>query len=370
MQIGRSLPTFHARRTLVLISSLLLKAIAFPSATALAQAEFPKSNSLYKSGSFPSAYCKSWNGTITEIRGINTGAARMSGVVTKDDIMEYCSRWASKEEAKQTACFNEEATRLRGEFSLTSTANCRVGRIKTVDDKEYQLRGLSSLWSNEGYSLTWQHVRTGEILDGSCASGAPPITKQFTILCPASVEHLIAPLRSYLDESYWTKFWKVDQRGIHDINQRKSVLSILNPEEGIRSARIIFQEQKVTTAQEYSTKQILTYNMIFKSNGYEIYRLEVDQSDRRRGTKLTKLIVSSPNISDVAGVRVGVRLIDVTSYNWRKFCIEEEAQVNCRSPYSNQVTYTLESDVVKEKTSVQSILRKSKVKGIEVDALN
>jgi hypothetical protein len=249
-----------------------------------------------------------------------------------------------------------------------STADCQAGRIRNTDEKEYQLRGLGGLWSNGDYSLTWQHVRSGKVLDGSCASGAPPITEQFKILCSAAVERIVGPLRNYLDESYWAKFWRLDQRGIYDINQKRLVFSILNPEEGLRSARAVFEERKVATAHEYSTKHILTYNLVFKYNGKEIYHLEVDQQDRRRGAKITKLTVSSPNISDAAGVRVSLRLIDVPRNNWKKLCQIYEAMINCRSPYSSNVTYILGSAV--ESGSIQSMVRKFKVKEIEVGALN
>lgn len=376
MRIRRSLVTFSLRREehssklarckLVQIVGLSLMAVAFGSAPASAQAEFPVANSIYKSGSFPLASCKAWNGTITEITGVNTSAARMSGVVTKEDVLEYCSRMQGDDEAKQAACLKEGAIQLGGQFSLMSTADCQAGRIKTTDEKEYQLRGLGGLWLNGGYSLTWQHVRSGKVLDGSCASGAPPITEQFKILCTAAVERLVGQLRNYLDKSYWAKFWRVDQRGIYDINQKRFVFSIVNPEEGLKSARAVFEERKVTTAQE--TKQILTYNMVFKYSGKEIYHLEVDQQDQRRGAKITKLTVSSPNMSDVAGVGVGVRLIDVPGYNWKKLCQVYEAMISCRSTYSSNVTYTLESTV--ESGSIQSMVSKFKVKEIEVEAQN
>lgn len=226
---------------------------------------------------------------------------------------------------------------------------------------------MGELESKTRSIVALRSISSAEVKSNSC-SLAPAVTEQFKILCPAAVERLVGETRSYLDESYWTKFWRVDQRGIYDINQKKSVLSILKPEGGLRSARAVFEERKETTAQEYSTKQILTYNMIFKFNGKEVYRLEVDQSDRRRGAKVTKLTVNSPNISDLAGISVGSRLIDVSGYNWRKLCEEYQALVNCRSPYSSKVTYILESDVVAGGASIQSILSKSKVKGIEVEA--
>ncbi len=81
----------------------------------------------------------------------------------------------------------------------------------------------------------------------------------------------------------------MDQCGIYDISQNRFVLSLRNPEDGLKSARAAFQEEQVTTARENSTNQALTYEIIFKLNGTEIFRLEIDQSDRRRGAKITKL---------------------------------------------------------------------------------
>ena len=191
-----------------------------------------------------------------------------------------------------------------------------------------------------------------------------PSNSEFFVLQPSS--NLRARGTLWSNKSYWAKFWRVDQRGIYDMNKKTLVLSILNPDDEIKSARAAFTEQKVTTAQEYSTKQVLTYNMIFKHNGKEIYHLEVDQSDRRRGARVTKLVVTSPSISDAAGVSAGNRLIDVAGYNWKRLCEEYQAQVNCRSPYSSNVSYNLENDVLSGKDSIQSVLTKYRVKEIEV----
>jgi hypothetical protein len=109
----------------------------------------------------------------------------------------------------------------------------------------------------------------------------------------------------------------------------KFVLSLRNPEEGLKAARAAFQEEHVTTAREASTGQVLTYEMFFKHEGKEIYRLEVDQSDRRRGAKVSKLIVSSPNLVDAAGVSPGSKLMDVSGYNWKRLCEEYQAEINC-----------------------------------------
>lgn len=349
-------------------AQVLLVALAASagSTICLAQPDFPKPNSLYKNGSFPLASCKGWNGTITEIAGANTSAARMSGVVAREDVLEFCARMQGDEEAKQAACLKEQAIQLGGEFGLSATADCRAGRIRTTDEKEYQLRGVRDAGLNGEYSLTWQHVRSGKILDGSCASGEPPISAQYKILCPAAVDGLVNQARPYIDESYRTRFWQVDQRGIYDTSQNKLVLSLQNPEAGLKAARLAFQEQQIATAREESTKQVLTYDMIFRHSEKEIYRLEVDQGVPRRGARVTKLVVISPTIRDAAGVTVGKKLTDVPGYNWRRLCEEYQAEVNCRSPYSAKVTYRLESEVVDTNGSVQGIVSKYRVRAIDV----
>src|SRR4051812_47943514 len=107
MQLVKRFSVFNECRIFVLSSSLFLMAVAFSSLTLAAEPEFPNPNSLYKSGSFPLASCKSWNGTITEINQPNTSTARISGVVTKEDVLEYCSRMQGDDQAKQAACLKE-----------------------------------------------------------------------------------------------------------------------------------------------------------------------------------------------------------------------------------------------------------------------
>lgn len=43
-------------------------------------------------GDFPVSSCKSWNATVIEREGIDSGGAMMKGIITKADLQEYCER--------------------------------------------------------------------------------------------------------------------------------------------------------------------------------------------------------------------------------------------------------------------------------------
>lgn len=332
-------------------------------AVSFAQTDFPKAASIYKTGSFPLA-CKSWNGTITEISSADTNRAKITGVVTKEDAQEYCERWA--EVTKLGECIQSVRIESRNSLALMSTADCSAGRLRDTKEKEYQLLGIGKFYSHGSFDLLWRHVRSGEILNGSCASGAPPLTGQFKLLCPAVVERLVRPVRNFADEDYWESFWKLDQRGIYDTNSEQFVLSLKNPVEGLRLARSVFQERKNTTATEYTTKRILAWNDLFEFNGKKLFHLELDQDNPRGAAKITRLVVHSPKIKDAAGVTVGNRLVDIPGYNWKKLCAVGEGEVECRSPYSDNVTYTFENGILGEKDTISSIVHQSKVKDITV----
>jgi hypothetical protein len=66
-------------------------------------------------------------------------------------------------------------------------------------------------------------------------------------------------------------------------------------------------------------------------------------------------------------ISAGKHLMDVTGYNWKRLCEEYEVEINCQSPYSETVTYRLENEVVSPGNSIQDLVRKYKVKSINVD---
>lgn len=120
---------------------------------------------------FPIASCKSWDGTIVSIEGIDSAKAVMTGAVTDKNLLEYCERdpggetieYGGKLTVQQCV---EKYRRQTQKLELRSTANCRDGSI--VFDR-----------SSARFPLKTN-------ADTSCGSGMPPLIAQFQILCPAN----------------------------------------------------------------------------------------------------------------------------------------------------------------------------------------
>lgn len=167
--------------------------------TVLGQDQKPPQPSIYRTGSYPLASCKSWNGTVTELRETDTPHASIKGAVTESDFLEYCERHPGgdrndpedKEAVK--ACvvkhMQEQKSLLRHSLQLISTADCIKGLLQDTQEKAYQVVEPDS--SRQG-KILWRHIRSGELLDDSCASGTPPLTEQFKILCPARHASILA----------------------------------------------------------------------------------------------------------------------------------------------------------------------------------
>jgi uncharacterized protein len=166
----------------------------------LSQQVKPQIAATYKTGSFPLASCKSWNGTITELSGVDGRHATMKGVIRREDLLEYCSR-SPGGEVKNTGdgaevekCADRLLFEMRNTIpdrtNLVSIADCHQGTIRDTEERAYQLVGAdpSTAWNE----LRWKHLRSGQLLDGSCASGTPPITEQFKLLCPSSAKKAVA----------------------------------------------------------------------------------------------------------------------------------------------------------------------------------
>jgi hypothetical protein len=126
-------------------------------------------------GDFWLASCAGWNGTVQEIFGKDTREARMSGLVTEPDIVEYCERdpGGSTIQWGGTKTIGECVEGLSGEINvrLRSTANCETG----------SLRFFYGSGAERNMRLPLPENR-------SCASGLPPLIEQFRTLCPRSSE--------------------------------------------------------------------------------------------------------------------------------------------------------------------------------------
>jgi hypothetical protein len=132
------------------------------------------------SGSFPLASCTGWDGTTTGIEGVNTGAAKMQGRITRADIQEYCNRDPGDEtiphQGKLTIpqCVTKYV-RQTANISLFAGADCVLG------DVSYSINGKLS-------GAT--HFPMAPAADNSCASGIPPLVAQFKVLCPLTFNAL------------------------------------------------------------------------------------------------------------------------------------------------------------------------------------
>lgn len=180
----------------------LIAGAASESSYSHAEYRFPKANSVYRTGSYPLASCKSWNGTITELSGADTNKAVMRGAVTEEDFKEFCERQsdpsAPDAEARTKDCLANSVQLHKGETSLMSTADCRASQIRDHTDQVYTLVGPDK---SAFHGLTWRHGRTDQILDGSCASGAPPVSEQFKLLCPAVAAKVLSHSQSTFEKT-------------------------------------------------------------------------------------------------------------------------------------------------------------------------
>lgn len=123
------------------------------------------------SNDFPIASCKSWNGTIVRIEGIDSTEAVMTGIVTEKNLLEYCERDPGGETIEYGGKLTvQQCVKKYGretqKLELRSIANCRDGSI---------VFGRSSA-----------RFPLEENADTSCGSGMPPLIAQFQMLCPAN----------------------------------------------------------------------------------------------------------------------------------------------------------------------------------------
>ena len=129
---------------------------------------------------FPVASCKSWNGTVVAIDGVDTAKASMQGVVTKPDIQEYCQRDPGGETREsggrltKAQCVDNYVREV-GRPELAAEANCRMGAIS------FRYAGKQPVRTRFPMSAD---------ADTSCASGMPPLVSQFRMLCPAAANRM------------------------------------------------------------------------------------------------------------------------------------------------------------------------------------
>ena len=133
-----------------------------------------------KARDFPLSSCKSADGTITQLSGIDTDHASMVGMITEPDAIEYCSREVASEPPEQ--CAKAIVQELNG-AEYRATANCPKHILESKTDQRAQALEQYILVRKDG-EFFWKSTRTGNTLGNSCADGTPPLFQQFGILCP------------------------------------------------------------------------------------------------------------------------------------------------------------------------------------------
>lgn len=128
------------------------------------------------SGDFPHASCKTWNGTIVAISGVNTRNASMTGIITPADVQEYCERDPGAETVQfggkltTAQCVERYFAKLRN-LKLLVRADCARATVEFHDGDRVERVRLPAA-------------------DTSCASGNPPMIEQFIKLCPTRAKQL------------------------------------------------------------------------------------------------------------------------------------------------------------------------------------
>ena len=138
------------------------------------------SGSVFAAQYFPIASCKSFEGTLTIQRGVNSSNASLEGKVTRQDLVEYCSRSLGQETVQYGGklIVQQCASRYAQQFentSLVATANCQAG-------------SLTFKYGNK--PPTTARFPLPPDADTSCASGMPPLMAQFKMMCPAAAARL------------------------------------------------------------------------------------------------------------------------------------------------------------------------------------
>jgi hypothetical protein len=128
------------------------------------------------SGDFPRASCKTWNGTVVGISGVDTSNARMTGIVSRADVQEYCDRAAGDEtlpsgrKLTTAQCVGRYFRKLR-RVKLLARADCARATVEFHDGDRVERLQLPAE-------------------DASCASGGVPLVQQFIKLCPTRAREL------------------------------------------------------------------------------------------------------------------------------------------------------------------------------------
>jgi hypothetical protein len=115
--------------------------------------------------------------TVVSMSGIGSEQAVIHTKHTKEDATAYCREYEGKVTA---ACVKEE---LEIRLSDQVTANCKTGQFSDFFGKQYQFLGKNSDKDIQAEYVI-KDIVTGEIADGSSASGYDVNIDIIKALCP------------------------------------------------------------------------------------------------------------------------------------------------------------------------------------------
>lgn len=116
---------------------------------------------------------------IVGISGADTAHAVLRYRHTRMNAISFCREYAMKVTDK---CINDEMKSIgSGEIS----ANCNTGEFTSLSGNRLIFQGFAPSGSNTTYLV--RAADTGEIIDGSMATGYPTFLGQFKVMCPARV---------------------------------------------------------------------------------------------------------------------------------------------------------------------------------------
>jgi hypothetical protein len=118
--------------------------------------------------------------TVISMSGINGRNAIIKTQHTRDDAIGYCKEYVQRVDEE---CIRRE---LNIPLSNQISADCKTGRFSTFFGGNFQFLGRNKTkTTNLGLSFLIRNLSSGQIADGSSASGYPTNIELFGALCPA-----------------------------------------------------------------------------------------------------------------------------------------------------------------------------------------
>jgi len=126
--------------------------------------------------------------TIVATSGRDTSQALAIGQVQDANLREYCNRdpggmtiryGGSMSISQCVKAMNREV----GGKKYSASANCPAKTVTVHWGKIYKL--VSKRYMDGYWEYVWRDEYSGDVLDGSNASGAPTVTSTYEILCPS-----------------------------------------------------------------------------------------------------------------------------------------------------------------------------------------